>query len=172
MKGGFRVHPHAEPAEALQAVRTWHLAAGDARRMAPPGPSARALPPALAIRSVRVHGDGLVAQALGIDDRDAAEALRGAAIHLSRADFPPAATDEYYLADLIGAAVVNRAGEDLGRVVGFLDTGPHSVLRLAPAADAGTGPGAGERMVPFVAAYVDSVDVAAGRIVVDWGLDY
>ncbi len=172
VKGWFRVHPHAEPAEALQAVRTWHLL--PPVPMAPP-PSSRALAPScpatLAVTGLRAQGGGLVAHARGIDDRDAAEALRGARIHLSRAAFPPAGDDEYYLADLMGLAVVNREGSDLGRVVGFLDTGPHSVLRLLPEG-AAPGDAAAERLVPFVAAYVDSVDLAGRRIVVDWALDY
>ena len=63
--------------------------------------------------------------------------------------------------------MLNRQGEALGAVVGLLDTGPHSVLRIQPAE-----PQAEERLVPFVAAYVDDVNLAEKRITVDWGLDY
>lgn len=177
VKGWFRVHPHAAPAEALRAAPVWYLTPPEAPRLPPSGRAVAApLPATLALLAVRPHGDGLVAQARGIDDRDAAAVLRGAHIHLSRAAFPPPGEDEYYLADLIGLAVRNREGVDLGRVVGFIDTGPHTVLRLA-SADAGADPDAdgdadAERLVPFVAAYVDSVDLAAGRIVVDWGVDF
>ena len=69
-------------------------------------------------------------------DRNAAEALHGARIFVARRSFPSADTDEYYWVDLIGLAVVNRQGEALGSVVGLLDTGAHSVLRVAPDADA------------------------------------
>ena len=79
--------------------------------------------------------------------------------------------DEFYWADLIGLEVVNRDGVVLGEVVGLIDTGPHSVLRVAPAG-AGEGAAAEERLIPFVSAYVDTVDLAARRIVVDWGLDF
>jgi 16S rRNA processing protein RimM len=61
--------------------------------------------------------------------------------------------------------VLNRQGESLGTVTGLLDTGPHSVLQVQ-------SPGADERLIPFVAAYVDDVNVAARTITVDWGLDY
>ena len=47
------------------------------------------------------------------------------------------AADEFYWADLIGLGVVNREGLTLGTVVGLLDTGPHSVLRIQPAAAMG-----------------------------------
>ena len=84
-----------------------------------------------------------------------------------RSEFPKPAADEFYWADLIGLGVVNREGLTLGSVVGLIDTGPHSVLRIQPAAADGE-----EVLIPFVSAYVDSVDLPARRIVVDWGLDY
>jgi 16S rRNA processing protein RimM len=59
---------------------------------------------------------------------------------------------------------VNRQGESLGEVTDLLDTGAHAVLRLRR--------GEAEVLIPFVDAYVDSVDLAARTIVVDWGLDY
>jgi len=64
-------------------------------------------------------------------------------------------------------AVVNRARVVLGSVAGLLDNGAQSVLRVQPLA-----PDAAELLVPFVAAYVDRVDLAARRIEVDWELDY
>jgi 16S rRNA processing protein RimM len=121
----------------------------------------------LEIASVRASGEGLIASSPGVPDRTAAEALRGARIFIARSQFPKPAADEFYWADLIGLGVVNREGSALGSVVGLLDTGPHSVLRIQPA-----GADAAEVLIPFVSAYVDSVDLQARRIVVDWGLDY
>jgi 16S rRNA processing protein RimM len=92
--------------------------------------------------------------------------MRGARIFVPRSSFPSAASDEFYWVDLIGLQVVNREGRPLGEVLGLIDNGAHSVLRVAP-------PAAGaERLIPFVAAYIDRVDLAARRIEVDWGLDY
>jgi hypothetical protein len=54
---------------------------------------------------------------------------------VSRASFPRSAEDEFYWVDLIGLDVVNREGEALGKVVGLLDTGPHSVLRCVAEAE-------------------------------------
>jgi 16S rRNA processing protein RimM len=164
LKGGFRVLPYADPPEALLAASRWHLKPPeDARRP----PSAPALPAMLEIASVRASGDGLIASSPAVADRTAAEALRGARIFIARSEFPQPAKDEFYWADLIGLDVVNREGVALGSVVGLIDTGPHSVLRIqAPATDRE------EVLIPFVSAYVDSVEPAARRIVVDWGLDY
>ena len=171
LKGWFKVQPYATPPEALLAARRWHIQAAE------PGPAPRrpsaGVPGVLEIREVREHGEGLVAAAGGIDDRNGAEALRGARIFIARASFPEPGADEFYWADLIGLAVANREGRVLGTVAGLIDTGPHSVLRVQPdgagqAADAS----ADERLIPFVSAYVDSVDLAGRRITVDWGLDY
>ena len=100
-------------------------------------------------------------------DRTAAEALRGARIFIARSQFPKPAEDEFYWADLIGLGVVTRDGLALGQVVGLIDTGPQSVLRIQPPAS-----DADEVLIPFVSAYVDSVDLPGRRIVVDWGVDY
>jgi len=171
IKGWVKVQPHAADPQALFATKRWFL-------KPPVGPLGRrpgspVVPTLLRITQARDHGDGLVAQAQEIPDRSAAEALRGARIFVSRSSFPTADPDEYYWVDLIGLDVFNREGEALGSVVGLLDTGAHSVLRVAPqqVPDGKTAREV-ERLIPFVAAYVDSVGLPERRIVVDWGLDY
>jgi len=165
LKGGFRVLPYANPPEALRAAARWHLRPADGLpRVAT---ASGATPTTLRVTSVRDQGDGFVAVSPDVTDRSAAEALRGARIFVARADFPRPADDEFYWADLIGMAVVNRDKVALGVVVGLIDNGPQSVLRVEPA-----GEGGEERLIPFVSAYVDSVDLPSRRIVVDWGLDY
>ena len=108
----------------------------------------------------------MVAAVRDIGDRTAAEALRGARIFVPRSSFPSAASDEFYWVDLIGLQVFNRDGVLLGEVSDLIDNGAHSVLRVRAAPDAT------ERLIPFVAAYVDDVSLEAKRITVDWGLDY
>ena len=165
VKGSFRVQPYAAEAAALMKARIWHLQAAESS-LPRPGQAASSLPATLEITAARAHGEGLVATAREIDDRSAAESLRGARIFLGRSTFPAVDPDEFYWADLIGLAVVNRDGVPLGAVAGLLDNGPQSVLRIQPAGDGE------ETLVPFVAAYVDDVDLTARRITVDWGLDY
>ena len=139
--------------------------------MRPVPREAASVPALLKVVQVKHHGDGVVAQVHDVADRSGAEALRGARIFVSRASFPTAAEDEYYWVDLIGMTVVNLQGETLGAVTGLLDTGPHSVLRIAPP-DAVADRESDERLVPFVAAYVSDVSLAQRRITVDWGLNY
>jgi 16S rRNA processing protein RimM len=94
-------------------------------------------------------------------------------VFVSRSSFPAAGIDEYYWVDLIGLPVVNREGVALGEVKDLLSTGPQTVLVLEYPKDDGGEPGrAGERMIPFVSAYVDQVDVPGRRILVDWQPDY
>lgn len=166
LKGAFHVLAYADPPEALLAASRWHLRSPEGVRRATPA-AATALPATLEVASVRASGAGLIASSPAVADRTAAEALRGARIFIARSQFPKAADDEFYWADLIGLEVVNREAMALGRVVGLIDTGPQSVLRIQPAAA-----DADEVLIPFVSAYVDSVDLAARRVVVDWGLDY
>jgi 16S rRNA processing protein RimM len=158
VKGWIKVFPHAQGGDALLAARVWWL-----ERDGAPAP--------FRVESARRHVHTIVAQLQGCGDRNQALALKGHRVHVRRADFGAPAENEYYWVDLIGKRVVNEAGVDLGTVADLLDNGAHSVLRVAHALPGDAG-GAGERLIPFVDAYVRSVDLAAGLIVVDWEPDY
>jgi 16S rRNA processing protein RimM len=171
IKGWIKVQPYAADPQALFATKRWFLKPHESALGHRPG--AAAIPKLLRIVQAKEHGDAIVAQAQEIPDRTAAEALHGVRIFVSRSSFPTADADEYYWVDLIGLAVSNIQGEALGTVVGLLDTGAHSVLRVAPdRLPEGKSAQEAERLIPFVAAYVDSVSLPERRIVVDWGLDY
>jgi 16S rRNA processing protein RimM len=167
IKGWIKVQPHASDPQALFSTKRWFVQSTEGVR------GARRVRSLLRIVQAREHGESVVAQVRDVADRAAAEALRGARVFVSRGSFPSTAPDEYYWVDLIGLDVVNREGEALGAVVGLLDTGPHCVLRVAsPQIPAGQAGSDSERLIPFVSSYVDSVDLAERRIVVDWGLDF
>jgi 16S rRNA processing protein RimM len=170
IKGWIRVQPYAAQPEALFSSKRWFLLPS-AERPRPAG--AAPLPRVLRITQSQAHRDGVVAAAQELADRGAAESLKGARVFVSRTSFPTADEGEYYWIDLIGLAVINREGHVLGTVADLLDTGPHSVLRIAPGTSHEAGEAAAaEILIPFVAAYVDQVDLPQRRIVVDWGLDY
>lgn len=176
IKGGIRVMPFSKDPQALFSSRRWFIRPPGEVGLAGPRPAA-AYPPVLRITHSKEQGDAVVATAQELPDRNAAEAMRGARVFIARSSFPTAGDGEFYWIDLIGLAVVNRQGEPLGEVVGLLDTGAHSVLRLRrPASEAGVAgdasPDASERLIPFVGAFIDDVNLADKRITVDWGLDY
>ncbi len=165
VKGWIRVQPYAKDPQALFSSRRWFLRPPEH----PPGRPAREpvapLPPLLRIAEAREHGDDVIAAVRDIGDRTAAEALRGARIFVPRSSFPTAGSDEFYWVDLIGAEVFNRDGVRLGAVAGLIDNGAQSVLQVRDGETL-------ERLIPFVAAFIDEVDLPGRRILVDWGLDY
>lgn len=167
IKGWVRLHPHSTSADVLLGTRRWYLCPPEGRYAR--GFDAFTGVVGLDATEVKPHADGIVAQLAQVADRNAAEALKGARIFVSRADFPDTGnTDEYYWVDLIGLDVVNREGVPLGTVRDLLPTGPHSVLCLTQT----VGDATVERMIPFVGVYVDGVDLTARRITVDWQPDY
>lgn len=167
IKGWMKVHPHSSNPEALMAATQWFL-------QTPTPPFDRAFKAfsgtvCLDVTEIKPHADTLVALCTGVADRNQAEALKGARIFVSRSAFPASNDpDEFYWVDLLGLSVVNREGVALGIVRDLMATGPHSVLVLEYQADDKPA----ERMIPFVSAYVDKVDKAAGMITVDWQPDY
>ena len=162
VKGWFKVLPYSADPEALFSSKRWFLL--------PTEKGAKTFEGCvrLVIKEAKEHSDTVVASAQDVLDRTAAEALRGARIFVPRASFPTAATDEYYWVDLLGLDVVNRQDEPLGTVRELLSTGPQTVLVLEYQEEGKSK----ERMIPFVSAYVDDVDLSARRIRVDWQTDY
>ena len=174
LKGWIKVQPFASDPQALFSSRRWFIEPPEAVGLKRLGTAADSYPPWLEVVEAKEHGEVVVARVTDVDDRTAAEALRGARVFVGRSSFPSAGSDEYYWVDLIGLLVVNRQGETLGTVIGLIDTGPHSVLRLRPeeAPSEGATVESSERLIPFVAAYVDAVSLPDRRITVDWGMDY
>ncbi|MGQ0709353.1 MAG: ribosome maturation factor RimM [Rhodoferax sp.] len=162
VKGWLRIQPYSAEPEVLLSARRWWLLPPDR------GAAAFSQPCKVRVKECKEHSDGLVARFEDLESRNAAQLLKGARICVPRSSFPTAQTDEYYWVDLLGLEVVNRAAQAMGVVKDLLSTGPQTVLVLAYEAEGK----AQERLIPFVSAYVDSVDLAARRIVVDWQADY
>jgi 16S rRNA processing protein RimM len=154
LAGGVKLHVFSDDPLALQQFDQWWMSAPTSKPV-----WSKVVPAEFGLR-----GGGYVAMLPGISDRDRAFGLRGWHIAVARSAFAPGGDDEYYWADLIGLSVVNREGVILGKVVDLLDLGPHQVFKVQ--ADGR------EILIPFVAQYVDKVDVAGACITVDWGEDY
>lgn len=104
-----------------------------------------------------------VAKLEGVDDRDAAQALRGAELAVTREALGEPEEGTIYWRDLVGMQVANGRGEALGEVAELFETGETSVMVVK---------GERERMIPFVPSYVKAVDRDARRITVDWEAEY
>jgi 16S rRNA processing protein RimM len=112
-----------------------------------------------------LHGERLVVRLDGMETRDAAALLTGAWVEVERAELPPTGDREYYRADLVGLEVENLEGIALGRVAYFVDA-PAGAVMVVAAATPDTS--RTEHWILADPTHLRRVDLAAGRIVVDW----
>jgi 16S rRNA processing protein RimM len=150
VKGWVKVKSFTEAPDALGVFPIWMVSTKDGWRD-------------IALQDFEVHSKGPVAKLAGVEDREAADALRGAQVAVTREDLGEAEEGTLYWVDLVGLEVVDEEGKRLGEVEGLFETGETSVLVVK---------GVKERLIPFVPQYVKSVDREAGRITVDWKADY
>jgi len=118
-----------------------------------------------------LHGERLVVRFEGVASRDGAALLTGAWVEVERAELPPTGDREYYRADLIGFEVTNLEGVTLGRVAYFVDAPAGAVMVVEDRKGADTATDAASRREHWVLAdpsHLRRVDLAAGRILVDW----
>ena len=113
-----------------------------------------------AIITVRVTPKGVVVHFKGIDDRNAAEALRGLELYVERSALPPAEDGAYYHVDLIGLQARAPDGVIIGVVIAIQNFGAGELLEIQRAGQTETD------YVPFTDTYVPTVDIAAGHVVV------
>lgn len=114
----------------------------------------------LQIDAVRDQNGRLLVRFAGVEDRTAAEALRDTLLAVDSATSPPLEPEEYWDHQLIGLRAYTAAGEELGVVTDVLHPPGSDLLAVRRPDDR-------ELLLPFVAAIVPTVEVAAGRIVVD-----
>lgn len=153
VQGWLKIESWAEPRMRIFDYQPWLLSAA-------PGVETQ-----IAGAKGRTQGKGIVAQLPGVDDREQAAALIGSDIHVDRAQLPAPAEGEYYWVDLEGVEVVTTLGVALGRISHLFATGANDVVVVRD--------GERERLVPFIqGSYVRSVDLSAGRMVVDWDPEF
>src|ERR1700753_1957113 len=102
----------------------------------------------------------LVAMLKGVTTRNEAERLNGLELYVAREQLPATEDDEYYHADLIGVAAETTAGEALGKVIAIHNFGAGDIIEIA--APAGVA-----MMLPFTNAVVPTVDLKAGRVLIE-----
>lgn len=154
VRGAVKVQPLSGDPEALLAFDEWWVGDRDQNLW-----SQRR------VVASRFQSGIIVAEFESVTTREMAAMLRRQWVGIPRERLPEPAADEHYQADLIGMAVVNREGRVLGTVVDFIDSGAHPIAKVVDA-------GGHQRLIPWVAAFVDGVDVAERRVDVDWAEDY
>lgn len=119
------------------------------------------------VKLTRAVAGGLGARMSGIATKEEADALRGVSLYVDREKLPNLPDDEFYHADLIGLEARDTGGVLIGKVVGVHNHGAGDLLEIM-------GPGMKSALLlPFTRAAVPTIDLRAGRIVVDLpeGLD-
>ena len=105
--------------------------------------------------------NGFSARIVGIDTKEAADALRGVSLFARREDLPELPVDEYYYSDLIGFEVADTGGIFIGTVKTVVNHGADDLLEISI-------PGASDTtLVPFTKIFVPTVDMNAKKIVID-----
>jgi len=152
VRGELKLESFTEPAAQVLRYQPWILRDPHGREREVSGARGRET------------AKGVVVFLPEVEDRDAAEALRGTEIYVPRSALPPPKPGEYYWVDLEGLRVVNLEGADFGTVSHLFATGANDVL---------VAQGERERMIPFIEPdYVRSVDFDAGVVTVDWDADF
>jgi 16S rRNA processing protein RimM len=140
VKGEVRLKLFSDSVESLSRHETLHVGGVDRRLLA-----------------IRDSGKTAVARFEGINDRSAAEALRGTLVEIDRSALPPLEAGEYYHADVIGLPCFDRDGAELGKVVAVENYGAGDLLEVERAT--------GKRsLIPFRAGIAEQ---QGDRIVLD-----
>jgi 16S rRNA processing protein RimM len=114
------------------------------------------------IEAMRPAKDHFVARLSGVADRNAAEKLTNLKLYVPRERLPQTEEpDEFYHADLVGLAVVDRAGKNLGSVIAVHNFGAGDLIEVRPDAGGNT------ELIPFDTTNVPAVDLASGKVIVD-----
>ena len=155
VKGWVKVHSDTDPREAVTGYNPWFLqqpSTGNAWRE-------------VRVEAGRRQAKTVIAKLEGCDDRDAAMLLIGAVIGIDPAQLPALPKNEYYWRDLIGLRVFNREGIELGVVRELMETGANDVLVVSSSQK--------EHLIPWTPGNaVLDVDLAQGRLTVDWDEDF
>lgn len=160
IRGEVTVDPRTdEPAERFAVGSVLVTDSTAVRRLAPVPAGAWQVPATLTVESVRPHQGKLLVVFDGVYDRSIAEELRGVLLCVDSADVPaPDDPDEFNDHQLVGLAVVDRAGTKYGEVA-RIDHAPASDLLVVRQPDGRTA------LVPFVRAIVPEVDLRGGRVI-------
>jgi 16S rRNA processing protein RimM len=149
--GWVKVSSFTEPLDNLLRYPVWQLRRGTG--WAP-----------VEVRESRVTGKGVLAKLQGTDSPEVARLLIGTEIGVWRHEMPPTLPGEHYLSDLEGLEAVNTDDELLGTIDHFRST-PSATVAVV------RRQGRPEQWVPFVKERIVRIDLASGRVVLDWPAD-
>lgn len=156
VRGEVKIHSFTDPIDNLLDYPRWTLRRdGEIKH--------------IELAAVRFQGKGLVAKIQGVEEREIARSYTGFEICVPRSELPELTDGEFYWHQLIGLQVINQDQQLLGRVDHLLETGANDVLVVKPCANSLDGR---ERLLPYTEHCVLAIDLAEGKINVEWDTDF
>lgn len=150
VQGWVRIQSYTDPPANILKFGRWQLGrAGQWRE--------------IEVEDGKVTAKGVLAKFAGVETPEDARLATGSEIAVTRDELPPAAPGEYYWSDLEGLAAFGQNGQLLGRIEEFRATPGGTVVVIR---------GERQHWVPFVKERIVSVDLDAGRVVLDWDADW
>ena len=156
IRGEVKLYSFTDPLDNLLDYRRWTLKRGTEVRQAE-------------LVSGRVQGNVLVAKLKGLDDREVARTYADFEILVPRSELPELDDGEFYWSQLEGLKVIDLNGQLFGILDHMLETGANDVMVVKPCAGSLDDR---ERLLPYTDQCVQSVDLEAGEIRVDWDADF
>lgn len=152
VRGEMRVELLTEFPERFKTLEEVYVAKkGRGKRLA--------APQLTAVKGSRTHQNKILLKLGGVDDRNAADLLRGAVLYVPFSEVVPLDDGEFYLFELIDMQVFTDQGEFLGKVAETLETGANDVFVV-------NGGERGTLLIPDTPEVVTHVDRAERRITV------
>ncbi len=148
--GWIKVRSFTDPTENVLDYEVWQL-------------EQRGQWVATRVLESRVTARDILVKLENVGSREAAQKLAGTQVGVWRSELPSIAADRYYWDDLIGLEAYAPSGEGLGRIDHIIEMPAHGVLVIQ---------GARQHLVPLVRERIIAVDLAAGRITLDWMPDW
>ena len=150
VQGWVKVYSHTRPPAEILQYSPWLIKTADGWHSYP-------------LQAGKRHGQGIIAQLQGVNDRDQAAALRGAEIAIRPEQLPALPPGQYYWTQLEGLRVENLSGTNLGTVSYLFATGANDVMVVEDDH---------QRLIPYSETVVKQVDLEHGVIRVDWDADF
>lgn len=144
VRGEMRVKPHTDEPERFTWLEQVYVGEANPRLMA--------------VEKARLHQGVILLKLTAVNDRTAADALRGEWLMVPEAEALPLEDDEYFLFQLEGLAVSTVEGEALGTITRVIETGANNVFVVEGEQ--------GELLLPDIADVVQEIDFENGRMVV------
>jgi 16S rRNA processing protein RimM len=154
IKGWLKIFSFCRPKEQILSYSKWQLRTSDNKKL-------------YQLQGGKLHGNGIVAKLINIDDRTQAEALISTEIWVAKDELPDLAEDEFYWYQLEGLKVITVGLEALGLVKKMMETGANDVMVVQADGDKQ------EILIPYIREQVvKQVDLERKTITVDWQKDY